>query len=125
METSFCEYIDSAETCILMVYHDSLDIAEMVESMKNVAKLDVELIVEERNLLSVRYKNVIGARRASWRIMSSVEKKDKSKGNESYVNLIKGYRKRVEDEICKICSDILDIIDTHLIPSSGEATIFY
>ncbi|GJU75856.1 14-3-3-like protein GF14 iota [Tanacetum coccineum] len=75
METSFCEYIDSVETCILMVYHDSLDIAEMVESMKNVAKLDVELIVEERNLLSVGYKNVIGARRASWRIMSSVEKK--------------------------------------------------
>lgn len=43
--------------------------------MKNVAKLDVELSVEERNLLSVGYKNVIGARRASWRIMSSIEQK--------------------------------------------------
>ena len=28
--------------------------------MKNVAGLDVELTVEERNLLSVAYKNVIG-----------------------------------------------------------------
>ncbi|CAI0463085.1 unnamed protein product [Linum tenue] len=44
--------------------------------MKKVAKLDCELTVEERNLLSVGYKNVIGARRASWRIMSSIEQKD-------------------------------------------------
>ena len=35
-------------------------IAEMVEAMKTVAGLDVELTVEERNLLSVAYKNVIG-----------------------------------------------------------------
>ncbi|XP_076917290.1 14-3-3-like protein GF14 iota [Bidens hawaiensis] len=100
---------------------------EMVESMKNVAKLNVELTVEERNLLSVGYKNVIGARRASWRIMSSIEQKEESKGNESNVNLIKGYCKKVEDELAKICSDILEIIDKHLIPSSGsgEATVFY
>ncbi|KAL8227569.1 hypothetical protein R6Q57_015153 [Mikania cordata] len=100
---------------------------EMVESMKNVAKLNVELTVEERNLLSVGYKNVIGARRASWRIMSSIEQKEESKGNENYVTLIKGYRKKVEDELSKICSDILDIIDKHLVPSSGsgEATVFY
>nr|CAI5823636.1 unnamed protein product [Callosobruchus analis]CAI5833886.1 unnamed protein product [Callosobruchus analis] len=47
--------------------------------MKKVAKLDVELTVEERNLLSVAYKNVIGARRASWRIISSIEQKEESK----------------------------------------------
>uniref|UniRef100_M1CR89 14-3-3 protein Lil 1433-3 n=1 Tax=Solanum tuberosum TaxID=4113 RepID=M1CR89_SOLTU len=100
---------------------------EMVESMKNVAKLDVELTVEERNLLSVGYKNVIGARRASWRIMSSIEQKEESKGNEQNVKLIKGYRQKVEEELSKICSDILEIIDKHLIPSAGtgEATVFY
>ncbi|KAG5603543.1 hypothetical protein H5410_025035 [Solanum commersonii] len=98
---------------------------EMVESMKNVAKLDVELTVEERNLLSVGYKNVIGARRASWRIMSSIEQKEESKGNEQNVKLIKGYRQKVEEELSKICSDILEIIDKHLIPSAGtgEATV--
>jgi 14-3-3 protein epsilon len=51
---------------------------EMVQSMKDVAKLDLELSVEERNLLSAGYKNVIGARRASWRI----EQKEEVKGNE-------------------------------------------
>ncbi|XP_057481568.1 14-3-3-like protein GF14 iota [Actinidia eriantha] len=100
---------------------------EMVECMKKVAKLDVELTVEERNLLSVGYKNVIGARRASWRIMSSIEQKEESKGNENNVKLIKGYRQKVEEELSKICNDILTIIDKHLIPSSnsGEATVFY
>jgi 14-3-3 protein epsilon len=38
---------------------------QMVDAMKAVAKMDIELTVEERNLLSVAYKNVIGARRAS------------------------------------------------------------
>lgn len=51
----------------------------MVEAMKKVASLDVELTVEERNLLSVAYKNVIGARRASWRIISSIEQKEENK----------------------------------------------
>ncbi|KAL0368833.1 UNVERIFIED_CONTAM: 14-3-3 protein 7 [Sesamum calycinum] len=48
----------------------------MVDAMKKVARLDVELTVEERNLVSVGYKNVIGARRASWRILSSIEQKE-------------------------------------------------
>ncbi|MBA0597289.1 hypothetical protein Gorai_007098, partial [Gossypium raimondii] len=100
---------------------------EMVEAMKNVAKLDVELTVEERNLLSVGYKNVIGARRASWRILSSIEQKEEAKGNEQNVKRIKEYRQRVEDELSKICDDILSVIDKHLIPSSstGESTVFY
>merc|ERR1712170_79165 len=48
---------------------------EMVEEMSKVARQASvhELTVEERNLLSVAYKNVIGARRASWRIVSSIE----------------------------------------------------
>ena len=53
--------------------------------MKKVAKLDVELTVEERNLLSVAFKNVIGARRASWRIISSIEQKEDSKGGSSQI----------------------------------------
>lgn len=51
----------------------------MVDAMKKVASLDVELTVEERNLLSVAYKNVIGARRASWRIITSIEQKEENK----------------------------------------------
>jgi 14-3-3 protein epsilon len=99
----------------------------MVEAMKKVAKQDVELTVEERNLLSVAYKNVIGARRASWRIISSIEQKEENKGNENHVKRIKEYRNKVEAELSGICQDILNVLDKHLIPSSttGESKVFY
>lgn len=67
----------------------------MVESMKKVAGMDVELTVEERNLLSVAYKNVIGARRASWRIISSIEQKEENKGGEDKLKMIREYRQTV------------------------------
>ena len=89
----------------------------MVEAMKNVASLDVELTVEERNLLSVAYKNVIGARRASWRIISSIEQKEEHKGSEDKLGMIRSYRDQVEKELRDICQDILDVLDKHLIPS--------
>ena len=100
---------------------------EMVEAMKNVAKLNVELTVEERNLLSVGYKNVVGARRASWRILSSIEQKEEAKGNDVSVKRIKEYRQKVESELSNICSDIMTVIDEHLIPSSsaGEPSVFF
>ncbi|KAK9070593.1 hypothetical protein SSX86_010995 [Deinandra increscens subsp. villosa] len=100
---------------------------EMVDAMKKVAKLDIELTVEERNLLSVGYKNVVGSRRASWRILSSIEQKEESRGNEVNVKRIKEYRQKVETELSNICKDIMTVIDEHLIPSSsaGESTVFY
>ncbi|XP_022666048.1 14-3-3 protein epsilon-like isoform X1 [Varroa jacobsoni] len=100
---------------------------EMVECMKQVASLDVELTVEERNLLSVAYKNVIGARRASWRIISSIEQKEENKGGETRLGMIKDYRVQVEQELRGICDDILAVLDKHLIPtaSTGESKVFY
>ena len=99
----------------------------MVNEMKEVAKLGVELTVEERNLLSVSYKNVIGARRASWRIISSIEQKEEAKGNTSQVEKIKAYREKVEKELSDVCNDILEVLDQHLIPAaqSGESKVFY
>jgi len=102
---------------------------EMVEFMEKVVKtVDTEeLSVEERNLLSVAYKNVIGARRASWRIISSIEQKEESRGNEDHVNLIKEYRAKIEAELTKICDGILKLLDSHLVPSSttAESKVFY
>ena len=102
---------------------------EMVEEMKKVAQMvdEKELSVEERNLLSVAYKNVIGARRASWRIVSSIEQKEESKGNSANATRIKKYRGVVEKELNEICHSILGLLDTYLIPSStsGESKVFY
>ena len=71
---------------------------EMVDSMKKVGKMDQELTVEERNLLSVAYKNLIGARRASWRIITNIESKEETKSEGSKMALIKKYRSQVERE---------------------------
>lgn len=106
---------------------DYINVAEMVEAMRKLAELDVELTVEERNLLSVGYKNVVGARRASWRILSSIEQKEEGKGNEVNAKRIKEYRQKVELELSNICKDIMTVINEHLIPSAsaGESTVFY
>ena len=48
---------------------------DMAASMKSVTETGIELSNEERNLLSVAYKNVVGARRSSWRVISSIEQK--------------------------------------------------
>ncbi|KDE08661.1 14-3-3 family protein [Microbotryum lychnidis-dioicae p1A1 Lamole] len=100
---------------------------EMVQQMKSIASLDSELSIEERNLLSVAYKNVIGSRRASWRIVSSIEGKEEAKGNTTQVAAIMAYRKKIEGELANICEDILKVLDDHLIKSaeSGESKVFY
>jgi len=100
---------------------------EMVTYMKEVAKIGGELTVDERNLLSVAYKNVVGTRRASWRIISSIEQKEESKGSDKHVAKIKEYRDKIEKELEQVCGDVLQVLDEHLIPKaeSGESKVFY
>mmetsp|Transcript_12705 Transcript_12705/g.37316 ORF Transcript_12705/g.37316 Transcript_12705/m.37316 type:complete len:242 (-) Transcript_12705:84-809(-) len=105
---------------------------EMVEYMKKVATAaSDDLSLEERNLLSVAYKNVVGARRASLRIINSIEAKEAEKGSEK-APLIKTYRVKVEGELQSICTDILKLLDGTLIDrakdkreGASEASVFY
>jgi len=80
----------------------------------------VDLTVEERNLLSVAYKNVIGTRRASWRTLNVDEHKDDE--------FIKLYKKQVEAELHVICKDVLDLLNNVLIKNmveENESRVFY
>jgi 14-3-3 protein epsilon len=100
---------------------------EMADYMEKVGKATDELSVEERNLLSVAYKNAVGSRRAAWRIITSVEQKEKSKGNEENAKFAKEYCSKVEAELSKICDTILGLLDGNLIDkaSTGESKVFY
>jgi len=100
---------------------------EMADYMKLVGTSGAELSVEERNLLSVAYKNAVGSRRASWRIISSVEQKEGSKGNDSNVGHCKEYRTKVEVELQGICDTILGLLDGSLVPGAkdAESKVFY
>lgn len=78
---------------------------DMAAAMKSVTETGVELSNEERNLLSVAYKNVVGARRSSWRVISSIEQK--TEGSERKQQMAKEYREKVEKELREICYDVL------------------
>lgn len=98
---------------------------DMADSMKAVTEKGDELSNEERNLLSVAYKNVVGARRSSWRVLSSIGMK--TDGGEKKNQLVKEYREKVEKELKDICGNVLQLLDNHLIPcsSNAESKVFY
>jgi 14-3-3 protein beta/theta/zeta len=98
---------------------------DMAGAMKKVTELGAELSNEERNLLSVAYKNVVGARRSSWRVISSIEQK--TEGSEKKQQMAKEYREKVEKELKDICQDVLNLLDKFLIPKAGnpESKVFY
>ena len=81
---------------------------DMAACMKTVTETGAELSNEERNLLSVAYKNVVGARRSSWRVISSIEQK--TEGAEKKQAMAKEYREKIEKELNDICGDVLVII---------------
>jgi len=98
---------------------------DMAAAMKQVTETGVELSNEERNLLSVAYKNVVGARRSSWRVISSIEQK--TEGSERKQVMAKEYREKVETELRDICQDVLCLLDKFLIAkaSNAESKVFY
>ncbi|KAF6145238.1 hypothetical protein GIB67_041433 [Kingdonia uniflora] len=66
-------------------------------------------------------------RRASWRILLSIEQKEEGRGNEVKAKKIREHRNKVESQLSSICNNIMTVIDDHLIPSSttGEPIVFY
>jgi len=90
---------------------------DMATSMRQVIQMGGLLQAEERNILSVAYKNVVGARRSSWRIVSSIEKKSEETGNEIRGRLAKKYREDIEKELNGICEIVLNLLADHLIKS--------
>ena len=85
-------------------------------------KNEQELTVEERNLLSVAYKNVIGSRRAAWRTLNAGVDEGK------FDDLVVAYRKQVEGELSDVCLDVLDLLENTLVKNNtkeNEARVFY
>jgi hypothetical protein len=89
-------------------------------------KIGTDLAGEDRNLLSVAYKNVIGAKRASWRTFSEPLTKDEEK----YQSLVNSFQAKLEVELDTICDEILALLNDLLIPlakdeGGTEAQVFY
>jgi len=104
---------------------------DMAEAMKEVTKTNEEqLTTEERNLLSVAYKNIVGAKRSSWRVISSIEQKATDKEE-----LARDYRKKIEAELHEVCQEVLQLLDNYLVEKAvkvshetsqaAESAVFY
>ncbi|XP_071952649.1 14-3-3 protein zeta/delta-like isoform X2 [Antedon mediterranea] len=91
---------------------------DMKLAMEKVVKCGGKLSSEERNLLSVAFKNVCGARRSSWRVVSSFL----SNTNITPSQLAVGekMKKKIEEELNVICSDVLSLIDDDILKRSKQ-----
>jgi len=100
---------------------------DMANYMQEVTKASTELSQEVRNLLSVAYKNVVGARRSSWRVLSSLETKVMNQNDDKKVALAKEYKAKVEKELTVLCETVLNLLNEYLIPNAQEveSQVFY
>ncbi|KAI8865859.1 14-3-3 protein [Ramicandelaber brevisporus] len=121
-------YLALAEVAEQAERHD-----DMVAAMKQVVNLLPEqqtLDIKGRNLLSVGYKNVIGARRASWRVVTALEEREAQLGSHDELRAacLAQIRASTEKELREVAEDVLKLLDEKLIPSATQAdskTFFY
>uniref|UniRef100_A0A7N0UIP5 14-3-3 domain-containing protein n=1 Tax=Kalanchoe fedtschenkoi TaxID=63787 RepID=A0A7N0UIP5_KALFE len=102
----------------------------MVEFMEKVISailINEELTMEERNLLSLKYKNVIKTHRVSCSIISSVKQKEESHKKKGYVATIHEYWKKIKSELSLICEGILKLLSLKLVESVsvGDSDVIY
>mmetsp|Transcript_33265 Transcript_33265/g.51018 ORF Transcript_33265/g.51018 Transcript_33265/m.51018 type:complete len:142 (-) Transcript_33265:412-837(-) len=87
-----------------------------------------DLDFEERNILSVAYKNAVGMRRIAWR---SANKATTIYKYEKYIDDVSEYQKKLEEECVDLCKDMLTLLQKHLIPkakrygSSCESEVYF
>ena len=112
----------------LMVLLALSEQAERYDDMSSYAKQLVEfpgrppLTDEQRNLVSVAYKNVVGAKRSAWRVISSIEDK------ESYdETIVAEYRRGIENELLELCVEVIGLLDERLLKEDNdtEGKVFY
>ncbi|XP_003387313.1 PREDICTED: 14-3-3 protein gamma-like [Amphimedon queenslandica] len=90
---------------------------DMVQFMKEFVELKKRIAPEERNLLSVAFKNVVGARRSSWRVVSSIIAKTNDEGKSK---LAEAYKSKIEKELDETCHEVLKLLDEKLIKQAEE-----
>ena len=98
---------------------------DMAKSMKEFTEKGGEISNDERNVLSIAYKNIVGERRNAWRVVSSIEKTYED--SDSRKKIAKDYLERIASEQKNICEEVLCLLGDILIPNatSFESKIFY
>jgi hypothetical protein len=88
---------------------------------------NLDLTTDERNLLSVAYKKVIGTKRVSWRTITEPQPENVLQ----YSNFVNQLKARVEAEVDSVCADILDLLENYLFKfadrnkATEQSKVFY
>ena len=108
------------------LYEKAERFPDMVKSINKFVELDPKLTRDERNILSAGYKNIVSDKRASWRLLNSMEKKEEKK-NSAQTENIRLVKNNIEKELNEICNEIQLIIDNYLVPnaSDSETKVFF
>jgi 14-3-3 protein epsilon len=101
------------------------DMMEFLEEMVKGKKED--LSSDERNLLSIAYKNTISLRRQAIKTLLAYEMKEKKREGSLYLSFIQEYKNKVEKELENLSLKIIKTIDDHLMikANDAEAKVFY
>ena len=101
---------------------------EMVQFLEDMLKSrEKDLSNDERNLLSIAYKNSVSSRRTALRTIIAYETKEKKKETSTFLPFIQEYHEKVQDELNKACQNVLNVIDQTLLKRAedAEAKVFY
>jgi len=100
-------------------YEDMVDFLEEVLVIKG-----SDVNPDERNLLSVAFKNLISSKRSACRTISAIEQNPKyAKFNEALLQ----YKQKIEDQLQADCTKIIKMIEDRVLssPSKEEAEAFF
>jgi hypothetical protein len=92
---------------------------------KVLAEKGADVSSDERNLLSVAFKNLISSKRSACRTIQAIEQNPKYA---KYTSALLGYKEGIETALTDNCQQIIDMINRHVLdkkPTDGEAKCFF
>ncbi|KAJ3003249.1 hypothetical protein NUW54_g5397 [Trametes sanguinea] len=86
-----------------------------------------QLTIDERNLLSIAYKNLTANLRSSWRTIDTLQKREALSSTRQQVKLMRVEKELIEKDIDALCRDVVGLLERTLMPAAndGEEKVFY
>jgi len=97
---------------------------DMVKYMRRIVDIGIpanELSVEERNLLSVGYKNMMSVRRTAWRTVQQYFEKNTEDGSEAQANYDKEYSEHISQEVFALIKEVKEEIVAKYVDGANKS----